>query len=491
METIATTEPAMRGESPAPDGPDFAGREVRPLPGVAGNLLELIGNTPMARLPKLNRGLRPTLLAKLEMFNPGNNVKDRIGIRMIRDAEARGLLKRGGTIVEPTSGNTGTGLAIAASILGYKTVFVMPDKVSGEKIALLRAFGAEVITTPTAVPRESPESYYSVAARVTSETPGAFQPNQYFNQANPQTHYDTTGPEIWEQTGGKVDVFVAGVGTGGTITGIGRYLKERNPNVMIVGADPEGSIYTGDKPRPYKVEGIGEDFMPGTFQYDIVDRWVQVSDRDSLLTARRITREEGILVGGSPGTAMWAALQVAKDLDESKTIVVLFPDTGRGYLSKVFNDDWMRENGFLDRLATPARVRDLLHYHNRELPALVTVPVTARVREAIELLHQYSISQLPVSRDGELTTVHSIVGSIQERSLLERVFRNPEAVDQTVETVMEQPFPLVDVGEEVERVVPALLAGNPAVLAEEAGRPVGLITRADLLEFVARGKTTR
>ncbi|HET7076443.1 MAG TPA: pyridoxal-phosphate dependent enzyme, partial [Chloroflexia bacterium] len=276
METIATTEPAMRGESPAPDGPDFAGREVRPLPGVAGNLLELIGNTPMARLPKLNRGLRPTLLAKLEMFNPGNNVKDRIGIRMIRDAEARGLLKRGGTIVEPTSGNTGTGLAIAASILGYKTVFVMPDKVSGEKIALLRAFGAEVITTPTAVPRESPESYYSVAARVTSETPGAFQPNQYFNQANPQTHYDTTGPEIWEQTGGKVDVFVAGVGTGGTITGIGRYLKERNPNVMIVGADPEGSIYTGDKPRPYKVEGIGEDFMPGTFQYDIVDRWVQV-----------------------------------------------------------------------------------------------------------------------------------------------------------------------------------------------------------------------
>jgi cystathionine beta-synthase len=341
------------------------------------------------------------------------------------------------------------------------------------------------------VPRESPESYYSVAARVTSETPGAFQPNQYFNQANPQTHYDTTGPEIWEQTGGKVDVFVAGVGTGGTITGIGRYLKERNPNVMIVGADPEGSIYTGDKPRPYKVEGIGEDFMPGTFQYDIVDRWVQVSDRDSLLTARRITREEGILVGGSTGTAMWAALQVAKDLDESKTIVVLFPDTGRGYLSKVFNDDWMRENGFLDRLATPARVRDLLHYHNRELPALVTVPVTARVREAIELLHQYSISQLPVSRDGDLTTVHSIVGSIQERSLLERVFRNPEAVDQTVETVMEQPFPLVDVGEEVERVVPALLAGNPAVLAEEAGRPVGLITRADLLEFVARGKTAQ
>jgi cystathionine beta-synthase len=489
METITRPETTPEAEAAPVAQQTYSDLPALPLPGVADSLLDLIGNTPMVRLPRLNRGLRPTLLAKLEMFNPGNNVKDRIGIRMIRDAEARGLLQSGGTIVEPTCGKTGTGLAIAAAILGYKTVFVMPDKVSSEKVALLRAFGAQVVTTPTAVPRESPESYYSVAARLSSEIPGAFQPNQYFNPANPQTHYDTTGPEIWEQTGGKIDVFVAGVGTGGTITGIGRYLKERNPNVMIVGADPEGSIYTDDKARPYKVEGIGEDFMPGTFQYDIVDRWVQVGDRDSLLTARRVTREEGILIGGSGGTAMWAGLQVARDLDESKTMVVLLPDTGRGYLSKVFNDDWMRENGFLDRLATPARVRDLLHYHNRELPALVTVPVTARVREAIELLHQYSISQLPVSRDGDLTTVHSIVGSIQERSLLERVFRNPEAVDQTVETVMEQPFPLVDVGEEVERVVPALLAGNPAVLAEEAGRPVGLITRADLLEFVARGKT--
>ncbi|HMA35475.1 MAG TPA: cystathionine beta-synthase [Chloroflexia bacterium] len=490
MDTIVVTSPAP-AETPAPVEHPYGGREVRPLPGVANDLLDLIGNTPMVRLPRLNRGLRPTLLAKLEMFNPGNNVKDRIGIRMIRDAEQRGLLRRGGTIVEPTSGNTGTGLAIAAAILGYKTVFVMPDKVSGEKIALLRAYGAEVITTPTAVPRESPESYYSVASRVTSEIPGAFQPNQYFNQANPQTHYESSGPEIWEQTGGRIDVFVAGVGTGGTITGIGRYLKEQNPSILIVGADPEGSIYTGDKPRPYKVEGIGEDFMPGTFQYDIVDRWVQVSDRESLLTARRVTREEGILIGGSGGTAMWAALQVARDLDESKTVVVLLPDTGRGYLSKVYNDDWMRENGFLDRLATPARVRDLLGYHNRELPALVTVPVTAKVREAIELLRQYDISQLPVSRDGDFTTVHAMVGSIQERSLLERVFRNPDAIDHTVDTVMDQPFPLVDVGEEVERVVPALLAGNPAVLAEEAGRPVGLITRADLLAFVARGKQAR
>jgi cystathionine beta-synthase len=416
-------------------------------------------------------------------------VKTRIGITMIRDAEQRGLLQPGGTIVEPTSGNTGTGLAIAAAILGYRCVFVMPDKVSSEKVALLRAYGAEVVTTPTTVPRESPESYYSVADRLTREIPNAFQPNQYFNQANPQTHYDTTGPEIWEQTGGRIDAFVAGVGTGGTTTGIGRYLKEHNPNILIVGADPEGSIYTQDKARPYKVEGIGEDFMPGTFQYDIVDRWFTVSDRDSLLTARRVTREEGILIGGSGGTAMWAALQLAKELGEDKTIVVLLPDTGRGYLSKVYNDDWMRENGFLDRLPKPARVRDLLAHPGRELPALVTVSARTPVREVIEYLQRYSISQLPVSRDErDLSTVHSLVGSIQERSLLERLFRQPDALDQPVEKIMDRPFPLVDVNEEVERVVPALLANNTAVLAEDAGRPVGLITRADLLEFLARGK---
>ena len=479
-----TADPAMlRGVQP-PDAPS-----PRPLPGIGDSLLDFIGNTPMVRLPRLNRGLRPTLMAKLEMFNPGENVKARIGITMIRDAERRGLLRPGGTIVEPTSGNTGTGLAIAAAILGYRCVFVMPDKVSSEKVALLRAYGAEVVTTPTAVARESAESYYSVADRLARELPSAFQPNQYFNQANPQTHYDTTGPEIWEQTGGRIDAFVAGVGTGGTITGIGRYLKERNPDILIVGADPEGSIYTQDKARPYKVEGIGEDFMPGTFQYDIVDRWFTVSDRDSLLTARRITREEGILVGGSTGTAMWAALQLAKEWDASKTIVVLFPDTGRGYLSKVFNDDWMRENGFLDRLPRAARVRDLLAHVGRELPALVTVPASTSVRQAIVLLQQYSISQLPVSRDTtELSTVHSLVGSIQERSLLERLFSQPDALDQPVERIMDRPFPLVDVNEEVERVVPALLANNTAVLAEENGRPVGLITRADLLEFLARPK---
>jgi cystathionine beta-synthase len=463
---------------------------------VYDNILATIGNTPIVRLPKLNRGLKPTLLAKLEMFNPGNSVKDRIGITMIRDAEQRGLLQRGGTIVEPTSGNTGTGLAIAAAILGYKCVFVMPDKVSQEKISLLKAYGAEVVTTPTAVPRESPESYYSVADRLTREIPGAFQPNQYFNSANPRTHFETTGPEIWRQLDGKIDVFVAGVGTGGTISGIGNFLKSKNPNVWVVGADPEGSLYTQDRARPYKVEGIGEDFMPGTMDMNVVDEWVTVSDRDSFETARRVTREEGILVGGSGGTAMWAALQVAKRLDASKNVLVLLPDTGRGYLSKLYNDAWLRENGFLDRLPIQARVRELVSRHDRELPKLVTVPSDKTVREAIDLLQQYNISQLPVTRPGKgngngagpFTDVHSMIGSIQERNLLERVFRDPTLIDAKVEGVMDPPFPLVDVAEPVERVVPALLANNSAVLVEEGGQPVGLITRSDLLEFVAHGR---
>jgi len=463
---------------------------------VYDNILDTIGNTPIVRLPRLNRGLKPTLLAKLEMFNPGNSVKDRIGITMIRAAEEKGLLKKGGTLVEPTSGNTGTGLAIAAAIMGYKCVFVMPDKVSQEKISLLKAYGAEVVTTPTAVPRESQESYYSVADRLVREIPGAFQPNQYFNPANPRTHYETTGPEIWRQLDGKIDVFVAGVGTGGTISGIGKFLKEQNPNVRIVGADPEGSIYTQDRARPYKVEGIGEDFIPGTYDGNVIDEWVTVSDRNSFELARRITREEGILVGGSGGTALYAALDVAKRTEEGQVVLVLLPDTGRGYLSKVFNDAWMRENGFLDRLPTQARVRDLVVKPQREIPTLVTVPAGKTVREAIDLLQQYGISQLPVTRTdgadgnglGPFTDVHSMIGSIQERNLLERVFRDPTLIDAKVEGVMDPPFPLVDVAEEVERVVPALLANNSAVLVEEAGQPVGLITRSDLLDFVAHSR---
>src|SRR5579884_3204269 len=304
---------------------------------VHDSILDLIGDTPLIRLNRVARHVRPTMLAKVEYFNPGGSVKDRIGIRMIEDAERRGLLRPGGTIVEPTSGNTGVGLAIAAAIKGYRMIFVMPDKMSAEKIALLKAYGAEVVITPTAVPPESPESYYRVADRLARETPGGFQPNQYYNQINPETHYLTTGPEIWHQTDGKIDTFVAGVGTGGTITGTGRYLKEQNPNVTIVGADPEGSILSGGELRPYKVEGIGEDFWPATFDPAIIDRWVRVSDKDSFRTARRVTREEGLLVGGSSGTALAAALEVAQDYDEDTLMVVLFPDGGRSYLSKVYN----------------------------------------------------------------------------------------------------------------------------------------------------------
>src|SRR5205085_9772658 len=304
------------------------------------------------------RDLRAVLLAKVETANPGNSVKDRIGILMIDAAERRGLLRPGGTIVEPTSGNTGVGLAIAAAIKGYRLVCTMADKQSQEKRDLLRAFGAEVVVCPTAVPPESPESYYKVAERIAKETPGGYLPNQYYNAMNPEAHYTTTGPELWEQTAGKITHLVAGVGTGGTVSGAGKYLKEQEPKIQIVGADPEGSLYTGDI-HPYKVEGIGEDFYPGTFDPALVDRWVRVSDRDSFLTARRLTREEGILVGGSSGTALFAALDVARDLDENALVLVLFADSGRNYLSKIFNDEWMRQNGFLGGLV-PANVGDVM-----------------------------------------------------------------------------------------------------------------------------------
>ena len=456
------------------------------------NVLDVIGNTPLVRLGRVGRGLQATVAGKLEMLNPGGSVKDRVGFRMIDEAEQRGWLRAGGTIVEPTSGNTGVGLAMAAAIRGYRCVFVMPDKVSPEKVALLRAYGAEVVTTPTAVPRESPDSYYSVADRLTREIPNAFQPNQYFNPMNPRSHYLTTGPEIWRQTGGAITHLVAGVGTGGTISGTGQYLKEQNPAIRVIGADPAGSIYTEpDNVRPYKVEGIGEDFWPGTFDRSVVDEFIQVSDRDSLLTARRVTREEGILVGGSAGTAVWAALEVARRENRPDTlVVVILPDSGRGYLSKVYNDDWMRENGFLTRFGQATRVGALVQRRREpaEIPAVVAVAADQTVEAAIDLLRRYRISQMPVLRQGassDRSDVHDVVGSIQERTLLDQVFRHPEAVDQPVTSVMDPPFSLVNVREEVERVFPLLSAGSPAVLVEDGGALVGIVTRADLLEFVA------
>ncbi len=452
------------------------------------SLIDLIGNTPLLRLSRVERGLDCTLLAKVEVMNPGGSVKDRIGIRMIEAAERSGKLKPGGTIVEPTSGNTGVGLAIAAAIKGYKCIFIMPDKMSQEKISLLRAYGAEVVIAPTAVAPDSPESYYRVADRLTAQIPGAFQPNQYFNDDNPRTHYETTGPEIWAQTEGKITHFVAGVGTGGTISGTGRYLKEQNPDVVVVGGDPEGSIYTGSEPRPYLVEGIGEDFWPDTFDKSIVDRWVTVSDRDSFVMARRVTRREGLLVGGSGGTAMCAALEVARESGPDDVVVVIIPDSGRGYLSKVYNDAWMLQNGFIDRPGTQARIGEILTAKRRlepDIPDLVAVGSHESVGRAIDILQSYGISQIPIAKSETPDDIVEIVGSIHERSLLDRVFRDRDAIDREVLEVMDPPLPVIQATSGVEEMVVDLAKGAEAIVVAEGSRPSGVLTRADLLEFLA------
>jgi cystathionine beta-synthase len=447
------------------------------------SILDLVGNTPLVRLNKVTEGLRPLILAKLEQLNPGGSVKDRIGLSMLEDAERRGLLRPGGTIVEPTSGNTGHGLAMAAAIKGYKMIFVMPDKMSAEKISLLRAYGAEVVICPTNVERESQQSYYSVADRLTREVPGAFQPNQYFNPRNPEAHYRSTGPEIWRQTDGRITTFVAGVGTGGTITGVGKYLKEQNPAVRVIGADPEGSIYSGEI-APYKVEGVGEDFWPGTFDREIVDEFIQVTDRECFVAARKLARQEGILVGGSAGLALHAAIQVAVDSKPDDVIVVLLPDTGRNYLSKFFSDEWMRQNGYLQRLV-PARVREVIDSHTDGVPELVSVGAGKSVGEAIDLMQQYGISQLLVTENGS-NAGGGVVGSIQERTLLDRIYRDPTMVTTSVSTAMDPPFARVAAGAPIEEAFEALLGGEPALMIVEGELPVGVITRSDLLEFVAR-----
>src|SRR3984893_9169635 len=407
---------------------------------------------------------------------------------MLEDTEGRGLLRPGGTVVEPTSGNTGHGLAMAAAIKGYKMIFVMPDKMSSEKISLLRAYGAEVVICPTNVERESAQSYYAVADRLTREVPGAFQPNQYFNPRNPEAHYRTTGPEIWRQTDGRITTFVAGVGTGGTITGVGKYLKEQNPAVRVIGADPEGSIYSGEI-APYKVEGVGEDFWPGTFDREIVDEFIQVTDRECFVAARKLARQEGILVGGSAGLALHAAIQVAVDSKPDDVIVVLLPDTGRNYLSKFFSDEWMRQNGYLQRLV-PARVREVIDAaHTDHVPELVSVDAGRTVGKAIDLMQQYGISQLPVV-EGVNGGAGTVVGSIQERSLLDRIYRDPAVVSTPVSTAMDPPFARVSAGAPIEEAFEALLGGEPALMIIDGDAPVGVITRSDLLEFVAhRGRS--
>jgi len=452
---------------------------------VSDSLIELVGNTPLVRLHRLAAGLAPQVLAKVEYFNPGGSVKDRIALAMVDDAEKRGLLQPGGTIVEPTSGNTGVGLALVANARGYRCVFVMPDKMSAEKIAVLRAYGAEVVVCPSAVDPSSPDSYYSVSKRLAAETPGGWNPNQYANPLNPEAHYLSTGPEVWRQTDGLVTHFVAGVGTGGTISGTGRYLKQvSDGRVQVVGADPEGSVYSGGTGRPYLVEGVGEDFWPQTYDPSFVDRIIAISDRESFLTTRRLAREEALLVGGSCGLAVAAALRLAEELSQDDVVVVLLPDSGRGYLSKIFNDEWMADYGFLIPESAHATVGEVLHRKGGDLPALVHVHPEETVGSAISILHEYAVSQMPVVKHEPPVMAAEVVGAVLDRRLLDAVFADRAALDAPLSAHMSPPLPMVGAGAPLP-VAMAALEGASALLVLDDGKPAGIVTRSDLLGFLA------
>ncbi|GAA2104897.1 cystathionine beta-synthase [Kitasatospora saccharophila] len=455
------------------------------------SIIELVGDTPLVRLNKVAEGISATVLAKVEYFNPGGSVKDRIAMRMIEAAEASGALKPGGTIVEPTSGNTGVGLAIVAQQKGYRCIFVCPDKVSTDKINTLRAYGAEVVVCPTAVAPEHPDSYYNVSDRLVRETPNAWKPDQYSNPENPASHYHSTGPELWEQTEGRITHFVAGVGTGGTISGTGNYLKEvSGGKVQVVGADPEGSVYSGGTGRPYLVEGVGEDFWPTAYDRGVADRIVAVSDKDSFQMTRRLAKEEGLLVGGSCGMAVVAALEVARELGPDDVVVVLLPDGGRGYLSKIFNDDWMADYGFLPTATDEAHIGEVLArkdaIEHEGIPQFVHMHPGETVAEAVRVLRDFGVSQMPVVSAGAGhpdIMAGEVVGSVVERELLEGLFSGRIQLTDTLDGVMSKPLPVVGSGESVTNLM-AVLEKADAVVVLVEGKPQGIVTRQDLLAFL-------
>ncbi len=447
------------------------------------SVLDAIGHTPLIRLNKIGADLASQIYVKLEYMNPGGSVKDRIGLAMIEAAEREGRLKPGDVIIEATAGNTGVGLALAAAVKGYRMIFIMPDKMSEDKINLLKAYGAEVVITPTAVPPDSPESYNGVAERLAREIPGAFRPNQFENPHNPDAHYRSTGPEIWRDSGGRVEVFVAGMGTGGTISGTGRYLKERNPGIVVVGADPEGSILSGDSPKPWLVEGIGEDFIPKTFDRQVVDEMVRVSDRESFNLARRLAREEGLLVGGSSGTALAGALKFAQRLREPKYIVVLLPDTGRNYLTKMFSDVWMRERGLIDDVHyKKVKVGDVLGAKDG-FPSLISVKPDETLEVAQRLMAEYHISQLPVVMD------RRVVGHIDETTLMKLCHDGIDFSESSVDEAMAAPMPALDEETDTAEAYRLLLSGCTGLVVTRAGHAEGVLTRADLISYWTKEKT--
>ena len=451
------------------------------------HVTDLVGNTPLVKLNALAEGVSATVLAKVEYVNPGGSVKDRIAVRMIEAAEASGALQPGGTIVEPTSGNTGVGLAMVAQRKGYRCVFVCPDKVSEDKRNTLKAYGAEVVVCPTAVAPEHPDSYYNVSDRLVREIEGAWKPDQYSNPENPRSHYLSTGPEIWRQTDGKVTHFVAGVGTGGTITGTGRYLKEiSDGRVQVVGADPEGSVYSGGSGRPYLVEGVGEDFWPDAYDRTIADEVIPISDAESFQVTRRLAREEGLLVGGSCGMAAAAAIRLAKRLGPDDVVVVLLPDGGRGYLSKVFNDDWMASYGFLPPEHSGATVGDVLRRKGTggAMPDLVHAHPNETVADAVAILREFGVSQMPVVNAEPPVMAAEVVGAVNERDLLEALFTGKAALADRLESQMSPPLPTIGAGEQVTAAMTALSTADGALVLLD-GKPAGVVTRQDLLGFLA------